>query len=99
MRACTAAVTEISFNYDTEDTYRAEVDFIDKRTWQRELRFMIGDLQEKDKVFFNNKDLATAIEKIKVVYPEYVLGTSSYEVKDGLTFGLGILATNCGRRQ
>lgn len=70
MRACTAVVTEISYNFETADRYRAEINFIDKRTWQRELGIMLGELQEEEGVFVNSRELAKATEKIRVVYPK-----------------------------
>lgn len=40
MRACTAVVTEISYNYDPDDAakYQAEIEFIQPEDWEKELK-------------------------------------------------------------
>ena len=36
MRACTAVVTELSYNYE-DAAYRAEIEFISPADWRKEL--------------------------------------------------------------
>ena len=43
MRACTAVVTEISYNYE-EEPYRAQIEFISVAEWEKELRALVQDL-------------------------------------------------------
>ena len=43
MRACTAVVTEISYNYE-EQPYCAEIEFITAEEWAKELRVLFQDL-------------------------------------------------------
>lgn len=48
MRACTASVTEISYNDSTDptETYRAEIEFISADDWKAELYHLHTDLLE-----------------------------------------------------
>ena len=43
MRACTAVVTELSYNYETI-AYRAEIEFITADEWRKELIILFNDL-------------------------------------------------------
>lgn len=43
MRACTAVVTEISYN-DGEEPYRAQIEFISSAEWEKELKTLFQDL-------------------------------------------------------
>ncbi|KAF8475018.1 hypothetical protein BDZ91DRAFT_712137 [Kalaharituber pfeilii] len=54
MRACTAAVTEISYNQETEDLYRASIEFIEFEDWENELRIFAAGI---------------ALAKIRAVFP------------------------------
>ena len=47
MRACTAVVTEISYNYD-EKPYCAEIEFITPADWEKELKVLFQDLLDMD---------------------------------------------------
>ena len=47
MRACTAVVTEISYNHDDEP-YRAQVEFISSAEWEKELKTLFQDLLDGD---------------------------------------------------
>lgn len=46
MRACTAVVTELSWNEsnEPESRYRAEIEFIKETDWERELRILFEEL-------------------------------------------------------
>lgn len=44
MRACTAVVTEISYNKENDDPYRASIEFITAAEWEKELRVLFQDL-------------------------------------------------------
>jgi hypothetical protein len=43
MRACTAVVTEISYNYE-EVPYRAQIEFVSVNDWYKELKTLFQDL-------------------------------------------------------
>ena len=47
MRACTAVVTEISYNTD-DVPYRAQIEFISSADWERELKVLFQDLLDAD---------------------------------------------------
>lgn len=73
MRACTAVVTEISYN-DEEKPYRAQIEFISPADWERELRTLYQDLLDGEgKVSRDcaneDTDAGIAYAKIKAVYP------------------------------
>jgi GTPase SAR1 family protein len=77
MRACTAVVTEISYNkIDHESAkYRAEIEFIQLKDWQRELAVLFeeafdGQGLSKDA---NNPDSSAGVAyaKIRAVYPKH----------------------------
>lgn len=44
MRACTAVVTEISYNKENNVPYRASIEFITAAEWEKELRVLFQDL-------------------------------------------------------
>ncbi|KAL8964903.1 MAG: hypothetical protein Q9183_004149 [Haloplaca sp. 2 TL-2023] len=73
MRACTAVVTEISFN--TEDIpYRAEIEFIQPQEWREEFTILFGDFLDGSKRTSNNSiredsDAGIAYAKIRAVHP------------------------------
>ena len=73
MRACTAVVTEISWN-DSERPYRAEIEFITASDWEKELKTLFQDLLdpygEVSRDCTNeDTDAYIAYAKIKAVYP------------------------------
>lgn len=73
MRACTAVVTEISFN-EGEKPYRAQIEFISPADWEKELKTLFQDLLDGDgKVSRDctneDTDAGIAYAKIKAVYP------------------------------
>ncbi|PGH10392.1 hypothetical protein GX51_00150 [Blastomyces parvus] len=69
MRACTAVVTEISFNQGP-DRYRAEIDFISPAEWEAELKLMFQDIESEDGSDGNDSEVAVARAKMEAVYPE-----------------------------
>lgn len=77
MHASTVAATEIAYNYRSGKKYRAEVEFVSRGEWKRELRALVGDLKEckgdegslGDRGLGGNSEAAVAIEKIRAVYP------------------------------
>ncbi|KAI4210125.1 MAG: hypothetical protein LQ351_007028 [Letrouitia transgressa] len=74
MRACTAVVTEISYNYEGPP-YRAEVEFIKLQDWEKELKTLFQDLLdgngEVSRECYNaDSDAGIAYAKIKAVYPK-----------------------------
>ncbi len=73
MRACTAVVTEISYNYE-EEPYRAQIEFISPADWEKELRTLFQDLldgngQVSRDCANEDTDAGIAYAKIKAVYP------------------------------
>ena len=73
MRACTAVVTEISYNHD-DKSYRAQIEFISPADWEKELRIIFQDIMDGDgKVSRDcaneDTDAGIAYAKIRAVYP------------------------------
>ncbi|KAI4087546.1 MAG: hypothetical protein LQ344_006699 [Seirophora lacunosa] len=74
MRACTAVVTEISYNYE-EQPYCAEIEFITVDEWAKELRVLFQDLLDGEgnvsrECTNEDSDAGVAYAKIKAVYPQ-----------------------------
>lgn len=76
MRACTAVITEISYNEsEREDQkYCAEVHFISEDDWVKELRVMLADIRDSQDALsteLTNSESETAIAyyKMRAVYP------------------------------
>ena len=73
MRACTAVVTEISYNHE-EAPYRAQIEFISPSDWEKELKTLFQDLldgngQVSREYANEDTDAGIAFAKIKAVYP------------------------------
>lgn len=88
MRACTAVITEISYN-DEVTPYRAEIEFIERADWERELRILFQDLLgeggqiARDATSNEDSEAGVAYAKIRAVYPDMVreqIENSSIEV-------------------
>ena len=74
MRACTAVVTEISYNRG-EKPYHAEIEFIKMADWEKELKVLYADLLDGSgnvarDCTVEDSDAAIAYAKIKAVYPQ-----------------------------
>jgi hypothetical protein len=74
MRACTAVVTEISYNHEAGAPYRAEVEFISRDDWQKMLKILFQDLLDNSGHVSHdctNEDSESGIAyaQIKAVYP------------------------------
>jgi GTPase SAR1 family protein/predicted nucleic acid-binding Zn-ribbon protein len=74
MRACTAVITEISYNYDST-AYYAEIDFISDRDWRLELETLFKDLLDgsgnvSSECANEETEAGIAYAKIKAVYPK-----------------------------
>jgi ABC-type glutathione transport system ATPase component len=76
MRACTAVVTELSWNASNDENakYRAEIEFIKPEDWEKELRILFEELLDgsgKVSRDATNEDseAGVAYAKIKAVYP------------------------------
>ncbi|KAI1363707.1 hypothetical protein F5Y08DRAFT_354221 [Xylaria arbuscula] len=108
-RACTAVVTEVSWNpsNDANHQYTAEIGFISPDDWGRELRFLFHDV-ESSGVTANNApprdgDASIAWAKIKAVYPGLTWGTVQQTNPDVLVDDptikalLGMTKTICKR--
>ena len=75
MRACTAVVTELSYNSSPDYAYRAEVEFINIEDWKKELTILFNDLIDENgnvsrDATKEDSDASTAYAKIKAVYPK-----------------------------
>lgn len=70
MSACTAAVTEISWNprNDPEERYAAIVEFISAEEWETELRNLLGDLFSGQHVNIGD-EAEVAWAKLHSIYP------------------------------
>jgi phage shock protein A len=76
MRACTAVVTEISWNNSTDplSRYRAEIEFITKADWEKELNVIMKEFLTENgtlsrEAFDPNSDAGVAWAKFNSVYP------------------------------
>lgn len=86
MRACTAVVTEISYN-TSNDPYRAEIEFITRDNWEKELKVLFNNLFDgsgnvSHKATNEESKAGVAYAKIKAVYPKFtreMLQNSSVE--------------------
>ncbi|KAK3990181.1 hypothetical protein QBC44DRAFT_395114, partial [Cladorrhinum sp. PSN332] len=85
MRACTAVITEISYNNSDEidSLYRAEVHFINEDEWARELRILQDDIHGGSLVGSEDSagdgDVGVAYHKMRSVYP----GLGADDIKKG----------------
>ena len=77
MRACTAVVTEISYNGGTADSdkYLAEIEFIKPEDWEKELTVLFRDLFDQSGTISResqqpDSEAGIAYAKIKAIYPE-----------------------------
>ncbi|PYH82208.1 hypothetical protein BO82DRAFT_432039 [Aspergillus uvarum CBS 121591] len=73
MRASTAVPIEVSYN-DGESCYKAEVQFISHRAWERELRILFAELCDHAELLARGEaprdpEAAIALDKIMAVYP------------------------------
>jgi len=55
MRACTAVITEISYNHGSE-LYRAEIDFVDAGDWRFELNIIFGEMLDGNEGTMDNNE-------------------------------------------
>ncbi|EXJ55268.1 hypothetical protein A1O7_08194 [Cladophialophora yegresii CBS 114405] len=74
MRACTAVVTEISYNHQEGAPYRAEVEFISRDDWHKMLKILFQDLldnsgQVSRECTNEDSESGIAYAQIKAVYP------------------------------
>lgn len=75
-RACTSLIVEVQHNEDDkpQKCYRAEIEFIDKRSWEDELMNLFQDLhdddeQDVDEDLSSNDESKMALDKVKAVCP------------------------------
>ncbi|KAL8759599.1 MAG: hypothetical protein Q9199_000643 [Rusavskia elegans] len=74
MRACTAVVTEISYNYQ-DQLYGAEIEFITAEEWAKELKVLFKDLLDSNGNVSSDctnedSDAGVTYANIKAVYPQ-----------------------------
>jgi hypothetical protein len=77
MRACTAVVTELSWNDNEEpdQRYRAEIEFIGRSDWKKELKILIQEFLTENGTLSReasdqNTDAGIAWAKFHAVYPK-----------------------------
>jgi GTPase SAR1 family protein len=77
MRACTAAVTEISWNEDEDEhkRYKAEIEFISATDWEKELTIMFHEMTDGSGKFIKectnpDTEAGVAYAKVRSVYPQ-----------------------------
>ncbi|CAG8951269.1 hypothetical protein HYFRA_00008018 [Hymenoscyphus fraxineus] len=76
MRACTAVVTEMSFNHseNEREKYRAEIEFIKPEDWEKDLQLSLSELKNDSGGLSSDyttpdSEAGIAYAKIKAVYP------------------------------
>lgn len=74
MRACTAVVTEISYNHDSKHQFKADIDFIEREVWEETIRRLIAEIvaQEGTLAFDRStekSDAGIAYAQVHAVYP------------------------------
>ncbi|KAL5390396.1 hypothetical protein DPSP01_001963 [Paraphaeosphaeria sporulosa] len=76
MRACTAVVTEISWNSDNDPDhrYRAEIEFINRADWEKDLKVLMQEFLSESGTLTReasdpNTDAGIAWAKFHAVYP------------------------------
>lgn len=71
MRACTAVVTEISYNHHTNGgPWRAHIEFVSRAQWRKELELLLGDVGSAlGSVNDDESEAGIAFAKITAVYP------------------------------
>lgn len=80
MRACTAVVTEISYN-SKNDLYRAEIEFISQAEWRKELTVLFQELLDshgnisREAVLNEDSEAGIAYAKLRAVYPHLTKDT------------------------
>ncbi|OJK02847.1 hypothetical protein ASPACDRAFT_12711, partial [Aspergillus aculeatus ATCC 16872] len=97
MRASTAVPVEVSYNKQAS-RYRAEIQFIELRHWERELNILFAELGDHSEELARGEmpkdsEAAVALDKIMAVYPtlkrEHLLETSpSKLLEDKVVFDL-----------
>jgi ABC-type glutathione transport system ATPase component len=77
MRACTAVVTEMSWNSSDDENakYRAEIEFIQAEDWEKELRVLFAEMLDGNgniskEVYTEDSEAGVAYAKIRAVYPQ-----------------------------
>ncbi|KAK6433370.1 hypothetical protein LTR95_010455 [Oleoguttula sp. CCFEE 5521] len=78
MRACTAVVTEISYNHSNAEgaRYRAEIEFIRPEDWERELKILFKEIFDHEGHILKEahnpeSDAGIAYAKIRAVYHKH----------------------------
>ncbi|KAH7416967.1 Dynamin family-domain-containing protein [Cadophora sp. MPI-SDFR-AT-0126] len=78
MRACTAVVTEMSYNHseDPRTRYRADIEFIQASDWEKDLRISLNELidgsgQISRECTNPESEAGVAYAKIRAVYPSW----------------------------
>ncbi|EFQ97985.1 hypothetical protein MGYG_01021 [Nannizzia gypsea CBS 118893] len=83
MRACTAAITEISYG-NGPWRYEAEIQFISKSSWEEEMRLLFEDMRDglDDLPSTYDSDFGVACAKFKAVYQLPLQDTQTISIED-----------------
>lgn len=75
MRACTAVVTELSYNYSENPAakYRAEIEFIKPEDWRKELTLLFREIFDESgelsrEIYSADSEAGIAYAKVRAVY-------------------------------
>lgn len=103
MRACTAVVTEISWNASTNQSskYRAEIEFISRADWEKELGILLKEFLTDHgtvsrEISDPNSDAGIAWAKFHAVYPKIhkdMLGDCTVQKLIDVTSVVSVLGT------
>lgn len=74
MRACTAVITELSYNYDGDD-YKAEIEFVTADEWRKELKILFDEMMNGEgsvsrSAGDESSEAGIAFATIRSVYPQ-----------------------------
>lgn len=91
MRACTAVVTELSYNYSENPAtkYRAEIEFIKPEDWRKELKLLFDEIFDESgeiskEVYSAESDAGIAYAKVRAVYHKLTKDDLKRTSVDGL---------------
>ena len=74
MKACTAVVTQLSYNHSSDKRYRAEVEFVSQKEWEEETTVLLKDLLDDNGLLSrehldDDSAAGVAFAKVKALYP------------------------------
>lgn len=84
MRACTAVVTEISYNNENGNPYRASIEFITATEWEKELRVLFQDLMDGSGEVKNKISPESVSLQVLLSYFLRYVGSNCFNRRQGL---------------